>query len=151
MVMQIRAQLAAEGLPLLGDTMYEPLASHGHSSTRASQGVEEMTAKDSQCKQELQVDDLDSTGNLPGSTDAPWDCTAVDDSRTDCDVGGGLKEVLDDEVGPLVHRPMRLLNEPLASGIGLQACRLEVHAPNNPMGPSPAVFEASVPWWREPV
>ena len=145
--MQIRAQLAAEGHPLLGDTMYEPLAC---SSTRASQGTQEVDDQGSQHAEEVQVDSMDSLGRIQGSTDEPFDCSPVEDKRTGCDTGIGATEGLAEEEELIVHRSVRLLNEPLASGIGLQACRLEVHAPNNLMGPSPAVFEASVPWWREP-
>ncbi|BDA46168.1 probable mitochondrial RNA pseudouridine synthase Rpusd4 [Coccomyxa sp. Obi] len=148
---QIRAQLAAEGHPLLGDTMYEPLAPQAYSSTRASQSAEEMNGQGSQSEEQLHFDNVDRTGTIQGGTGVPCGYTTVDDSRTDCDLDGGVTEVLAEEVGPEVCRPVRLLNEPLASGIGLQACRLEVHAPNNLMGPSPAVFDACVPWWREPV
>lgn len=153
---QIRAQLAAEGHPLLGDTLYGPLASQAHNSTETSQGAQGMKGEASQCQEELDSADHPGTIQLEGGTDVPWDCTTVDDSRTNCNVGGEVIEALAEGEGPAQqscedHKPVRLLNEPLASGIGLQACRLEVHAPNDLMGPSPAVFEASVPWWRAPV
>lgn len=45
-------------------------------------------------------------------------------------------------------RQERSLNEPGASGIGLQACRLEVHGHEAIMGHNPAVFEADKPWWH---
>lgn len=149
--MQIRAQLAAEGHPLLGDTMYEPLASQAYSSTRASQGAQEMNGQGSQCEEQLHFATVDTTGSMVGGTDVLCNCRTIDNGRTGRDEGVGVAEVLAEEVGPEVHRPVRLLNEPLASGIGLQACCLEVHAPDDLMGPSPAIFEASVPWWREPV
>lgn len=47
-------------------------------------------------------------------------------------------------------KPARLVNEPASYGIGLQACRLEVHAASQLMGSSPTVFEAPAPWWRQP-
>lgn len=88
--MQIRAQFAAVGAPLLGDTLYGPLAAAGAAPDGGDSGK--------QAAQPLQ---------------------------------GGE----------------RLLREPLAAGIGLQACRL-TFSDNGELMRSRTCFEAPAPWWR---
>jgi hypothetical protein len=118
--MQIRAQLAAMGCPILGDTMYEPLA-------RAKRTMCPLSDIPAKTPTLVRPGSLGmSQGVMPVAQDES--CTA--------------------DIQPChaatVERP---LNEPGEYGIGLQACRLEVHADSGLMGHSPAIFEAPFPWW----
>jgi hypothetical protein len=160
-LVQIRAQLAAEGHPLLGDTMYEPLASRP--STDATQGMAQMSMNGGENRStgDLDCDNIGSMGNIAGGVHVESKEEPRNESRSlyanDAQFFKG-----DVMVGPSkdarvgrdsykVGNSVRHLNEPSTWGIGLQACRLEVCEPNNIMGPSPTVFEAPVPWWRETV
>ena len=125
--LQIRAQLGAMGLPLLGDTMYEALAartarsqhdSRSHNSTSCAVSVDGLRHP------ETGADSLGMT-EQSNSAEAQQPDTAFSAAN-------------------------RWLNEPGMEGIGLQACKLVITSEADLMGSSPATFEAKIPWWREP-
>ena len=150
--MQIRAQLAAEGHPLFGDTLYEPLAMTLRPSSDASHEMARMSIKTvTDCQSMTNCSGVDSEISLGQTVQVPSRGNAVDINERENFNAHNQEDAAGAPDRCAGSIPVRVLNEPLASGIGLQACRLVVHANDNIMGSSPAVFEAPVPWWREGV
>ena len=161
MFVQIRAQLAAEGHPLLGDTMYEPLASSHSPDVSQDMAQMSMNSIKNPVRGGPDCSNIDSTDNVAHSLHVKSREQPMNETRSlnsiSIDVEafkgnapvGPSEDVRVGQDSVTGNRSVRLLNEPSAWGIGLQACRIEVHDPNDIMGPSPAVFEAPVPWWRD--
>ena len=122
---QIRAQLGALGLPLLGDTMYAALAARADRAQHASSP--------------------NSTSSSPPAQGQSQAKAGSDSSMT----GAESKAAEGQALQAAFNAANRWLNEPGREGIGLQACKLVVSSESDLMGASPATFEARTPWWRE--
>lgn len=164
---QIRAQLSAVGCPLLGDGIYQPLASPELRQVGTATCLQPLGCKSGQpfthagCHPHLAARQVARTpGNLPSCCSLPHTTTCpLPPSITThyhqtmtpptCPITTLLQRLFEgDSCEELWPEGGRLLEEP-TGGIGLQACRLEVAAAFMGGSPeAPAVFEAGTPWWR---